>query len=476
MLFNSLQFAVFFIIVYGLYVILNHKWQNRLLLVASYVFYGAWDWRFLSLIFISTAVDYYCGLEIDKTRSIKRRKFFLFLSIFVNLSILGFFKYFGFFADNLRFILNNFGFSAQDSFLRIILPVGISFYTFQTMSYTIDIYRGQMRPTKKFFDFALFVAFFPQLVAGPIERAKHLLPQILFSRRFNLDRFYEGCFLIFWGLFQKVFIADNLAKIVDPVFAGLGPHDGIRVLLALYGFAFQIFCDFAGYSNMARGIGRLMGFDIMVNFRVPYFAKNPKEFWQRWHISLSSWLKDYLYIPLGGNRRGVFITYRNLMFTMLLGGLWHGAAWTFIVWGAYHGLLLIIYRLFKPLVVKMPQIKNLLIQRLWAGLRIVFFFNLVCLGWLFFRADSLTQAFSMLGSLFCNFQFSLSSLTVSILVKTLFFTAILLVVNIWQYKRDDLFVIFRAKPLFQVSLYLIIFYSLLLFRVVTSESFIYFQF
>ena len=304
MLFNTLQFAIFFIIVYSLYLLFNHKWQNWMLLVASYIFYGAWDWRFLSLIFISTILDYICGLQIYKSRYLKRKRLFLFFSVFGNLAILGFFKYFNFFATNLQELLKIFGFSIHPHFLHIILPIGISFYTFQTMSYTIDIYRGRMAPTKKFFDLALFVAFFPQLVAGPIERAKHLLPQILVPRKLSLDKFYEGCYLIFWGLFQKVFIADNLAKIVDPVFAGNSPYNGIQVILALYAFAFQILCDFSGYSNIARGLGKCMGFDIMVNFNLPYFSTNPREFWRRWHISLSTWLRDYLYISLGGNRRG----------------------------------------------------------------------------------------------------------------------------------------------------------------------------
>ncbi|MBE9529897.1 MAG: MBOAT family protein, partial [Proteobacteria bacterium] len=352
MLFNSVQFAIFFAIVYLLYLLLNHKGQNRLLLVASYVFYGCWDWRFLSLIAISTVVDYFCGLKIYESREKQKRKLFLFISVCSNLTILGFFKYFNFFTDNLYALLNGFGFSPDPFFLNIILPVGISFYTFQTISYSIDIYRKELNPTRKFLDFALFVSFFPQLVAGPIERAKNLLPQMLLPRKLTVDKFYEGCYLIFWGLFLKVFIADNLARMVDPVFSSSGPYDGVRVLLALYAFAFQIFGDFAGYSNIARGLAKCMGFDLMVNFNLPYFAVNPKDFWQRWHISLSTWFRDYLYIPLGGNRHGQMNTCRNLAITMLLCGLWHGAAWTFIVWGAYHALLQIIHKLLQPLLSK----------------------------------------------------------------------------------------------------------------------------
>jgi len=241
MLFNSLQFAVFILIVYSLYLKLGHRWQNRMLLVASYVFYGAWDWRFLSLMFLSTVVDYFCGLKIYESPDPKKKKLFLFLSVFVNLSVLGIFKYLNFFASNLQHLLGIFGFTVEPMFLNIILPLGISFYTFQTMSYTIDIHRKEMKPTRSFYDFALFVAFFPQLVAGPIERAKRLLPQILLPRQVTLDKFYEGCYLIFWGLFMKIFIADNLAKIVDPVYSAASPYNGIDVLLASYAFTFQIF-------------------------------------------------------------------------------------------------------------------------------------------------------------------------------------------------------------------------------------------
>jgi len=404
MLFNSLQFAIFFLIVYSLYLAFNHRWQNIMLLVASYVFYGSWDWRFLSLIFISTVLDYVCGIKIHETDDQKRRKFFLILSIVGNLSILGFFKYFNFFASSLHGLMGHFGLNLDPVFLRIILPLGISFYTFQTMSYTIDIYRRHMNPTRKFFDFALFVAFFPQLVAGPIERAKHLLPQILSPRKITLHKFYEGCYLIFLGLFMKVLIADNLARIVDPVFAQGAPYNGAMVLIALYAFAFQIFCDFAGYSNIARGLGKSMGFDIMINFNLPYIATNPREFWHRWHISLSAWLRDYLYIPLGGNRKGTLFTYRNIVITMLLGGLWHGAAWTFVFWGAFHGILLIIHRAIEPFLSMIPSPKGFFTKKAWFYAKAIFFFQIVCLGWLLFRAQSLTQVADMLHGLILNFN------------------------------------------------------------------------
>jgi len=383
MLFNTIEFAVFITIVFSLYFIFNHKWQNRMLLVASYVFYGAWDWRFLSLIWVSTILDYFCGSRIESSQSSRRRKQLLFLSVLGNLSILAFFKYFNFFAGSFSELLTMFGLSVHPRYLNIILPIGISFYTFQTMSYSIDIYRGQLKATHRFFDFALFVAFFPQLVAGPIERAKHLLPQILSPRKITAEKIHEGCYLIFWGLFLKIFISDNLAQIVDPVFVEGQAFSGAAVLIATYAFAFQIFCDFAGYSNIARGLGKCMGFDIMLNFNLPYFATNPSEFWQRWHISLSSWLRDYLYIPLGGNRKGGLLTVRNLMLTMLLGGLWHGAAWTFIIWGAYHGLLLMLHQLVKPLLDKISPTQGSVGAKIWFLIRMIVFFS----SYLFWLAD-----------------------------------------------------------------------------------------
>jgi len=389
----------------------------------------------------STSIDFFCGLKIDGSKDTQRRKFFLLVSICANLIILGFFKYFNFFVSSLQALLSGFGIAIHPQFLHIILPVGISFYTFQAMSYAIDIYRGEITATKKFSEFALFIAFFPQLVAGPIERAKHLLPQISLPRKLTPEKFGEGCYLIFWGLFQKMFIADSLARIVEPVFSAGAPYNGAMVLLALYAFAFQIFCDFAGYSNIARGLGKCMGFDIMVNFNLPYFAVNPREFWQRWHISLSSWLRDNLYIPLGGNRKGGLITYRNLGITMLLGGLWHGASWTFVIWGIYQGLLLIIHRLIEPLLKKIPSPKSILAVKVWFWIRVVFFFHLICLGWLIFRARSMTQVFSMLHSLIFNFTASGTGIKPAAF-DLVFFIWLLILVQVIQFiKKDPLFIL-----------------------------------
>lgn len=476
MLFNSYQFAVFFLIVYSLYRISNHRWQNRLLLAASYFFYGSWDWRFLSLIWISTILDYFCGIRIHESIDPKRRKLFLILSVTGNLTILGFFKYFNFFAENLQSLAGVFGFEFDANFIHIVLPVGISFYTFQTMSYTIDIYYKKMKPTYNFLDLSLFIAFFPQLVAGPIERAKSLLPQILAPRKVDLTYFYEGCYLIFWGLFLKVFVADNLAAVVDPVFASEPPYNGVVVLLSLYAFAFQIFCDFAGYSNIARGIGRVMGFDIMVNFNLPYFATNPSDFWKRWHISLSSWLRDYLYIPLGGNKKGKLNTYRNLSLTMLLGGLWHGASWTFVLWGAYQGFLLIVHRLMAPFFALFPVSDSALLKRLWLVLRIVFFFQLVCIGWLIFRAQSITQIRDMLHDLFMNFRIEHGVGIGQYALRMIIFMSLLVLVQFYQYWKKDLMAVYKSNIVVRSLFYYICFILMVLYGVTGGKEFIYFQF
>jgi D-alanyl-lipoteichoic acid acyltransferase DltB (MBOAT superfamily) len=446
-----------------------------MLLVASYIFYGAWDWRFLSLIFISTVLDYVCGLKIYKSKDVKQKKLFLFFSVAGNLSILGFFKYFDFFASGLQSLLSYFGITIQPHFLQLILPVGISFYTFQTMSYTIDIYRNQMEPTKRFFDLALFVAFFPQLIAGPIERARHLLPQILSPRKLTLDKFYGGCYLIFWGLFMKIFIADNMAKIVDPVFAASPPYSGAMVIIALYAFAFQIFCDFAGYSNIARGLGKCMGFDIMVNFNLPYFATNPRQFWKRWHISLSSWLRDYLYIPLGGNRKGTIITYRNIAIIMLLGGLWHGAAWTFVLWGAYQAILLILYRFLSPWLEKIPTPQNIFCKKIWFVMRVLFFFQLICIGWLLFRAQSMAQAFNMFRAIVFNLSLDPQAIKYYILY-ILFIVWFLLLVQITQWKKNKIPVVREWPIQVKFYMYLLMFYLMVIWGHYGAKEFIYFQF
>jgi len=342
-LFNTSSFVTFLAVVYALYLLLDHRRQNRMLLVASYFFYGTWDPRFLILILISTIVDYRCAIGIERANSDRVRKRYLFASVATNLTILGLFKYYGFFAGSLRALAIALGLELNLATLHVVLPVGISFYTFQTMGYTIDCYRRKILPERDFFTFALFVSFFPQLVAGPIERASRLLPQLTRRRTITPTMLREGVYLIALGYFQKVFVADNLARIVDPVFAPAAQPAGLDVLLAVYAFAFQIYCDFAGYSNIAIGVARCLGINLTENFRRPFFARGPMEFWRRWHISLSTWLRDYLYISLGGDRNGKRQAFRNMMLTMILGGLWHGAAWTFVLWGALHGLVIALY-------------------------------------------------------------------------------------------------------------------------------------
>lgn len=474
MQFTSFEFILFFVIVYALYRLLNHHRQNRLLLLASYIFYGCWDWRFLSLIFLSTVVDFYCGNKIYNCSQIKGKRRYLYFSLIVNLGALGFFKYFNFFSENLQILTSSLGFTLSNFTLNIILPVGISFYTFQTLSYTIDIYNNKLKPEKHFLDYALFVAFFPQLVAGPIERAAHLLPQIKTHRTITPKIIKEGLWFIYWGCFLKIFVADNMAKIADLVFNSSGKVVGVEVLMGVYAFAFQIFGDFAGYSFIAIGVAKLLGFNLMINFLHPYFVTNPSDFWKHWHISLSSWLRDYVYIPFGGNRRGDLLTFRNLFLTMLLGGLWHGAAWTFILWGFYHWIILIIFRILKnvfPSSYAAPSIKQTIIY----VSKIIIMFHITCIGWLIFRANSISQLYDSLHSIMFNFS-PASNRLFYLFASIVFYSSFLVVVQIVQYKRKSLVAIPNLQGLFPWVFYLIMFYLLAIFGEYGGKQFIYFQF
>ncbi|WP_286820615.1 MBOAT family O-acyltransferase [Desulfobacter sp. UBA2225] len=389
MIFNSLVFFVFLAVVLCAYYCLTQRYQNYLLVIASYVFYGYWDWRFLFLIFISTIVDYYCGYGIHTAVSLRNKKLYLWVSVCVNIGILLFFKYFNFFIDSAQVLLSRFGFNQSLPVMNIILPVGVSFYTFQTLSYTLDIYRGKMKPTTDFLTFVLYVTYFPQLVAGPIERARMLLPQLSSSRTVGWPQIGIGMELILIGFFKKVGISDMLAPMVDLRFQYTQYASWSDLILAVYLFSIQIYCDFSGYSDIARGVSKLFGIEIMRNFEQPYLSQSITEFWRRWHISLSSWFRDYVYIPLGGNREGVFKTYRNLMATMLVCGLWHGANWTFVLWGGYHGLFLMIQR-----VISQTR-KNYQKKRDEFGckqlIKIFFTFHLVAFGWIMFRCDSFSH-------------------------------------------------------------------------------------
>ena len=468
MLFNSYVFPAFFVLVYALYLGLRrrHRVQNALLLLASYAFYGYWDWRFLSLLAVSTLVDFHVGKALGRVQRDGPRKALLILSVVVNLSLLGTFKYFNFFADSFAQLLQAAGLHASYTTLHVILPVGISFYTFQTMSYTIDVYRRRLAPTSSMLDFALFVAFFPQLVAGPIERAANLLPQFARPRIITTAKVDAALFLLLWGYFKKVVIADNVARISDAVFMNHQEYQGLDLVLGALAFTVQIYCDFSGYSDIARGLARLLGFELMLNFRLPYFATSPSDFWQRWHISLSSWLRDYLYIPLGGNRRGHWATHRNLLLTMLLGGLWHGAAWNFVLWGLYHGVILVLYRLAG----------DGRSERACRGLRrmgaMAVMFTLTVGGWVIFRSQSATQVWYFATHL--GWFPSAGSLEMA--RDLAFFAWPLLAVQVAQHWSRNLLIAQQLPAAARIVLYTLLLTGIVVFGVRESVEFIYYQF
>jgi Predicted membrane protein involved in D-alanine export len=346
MVFNSIVFLVFFVLFYSLYWHTGMEkrvhLRNAFIIVASYIFYAWWDARFLALIFISSLADYILALLIHRCTTSQNRKYYLFLSLLINLGMLGFFKYYNFFIESLVDSFRMFNVSLHVNSLNIILPVGISFYTFQTLSYTLDVYYKRMAPTKNVLAFFAFVSFFPQLVAGPVERARNLLPQFLTAKSYSFAKQSEGLRYILYGLFKKVVVADGFALIADTLFADVANYNGVWVLIGAIAFAIQIYCDFSGYSDMAIGLSKLLGFDLMQNFSTPYFSTSFTEFWQRWHISLSSWFRDYVYFPLGGNKKGTMRRNGNLIITFALSGLWHGAKFTFVIWGLLHGIALVI--------------------------------------------------------------------------------------------------------------------------------------
>lgn len=439
-------------------------------------FYSQYGWMLLGLLlatlFINAIYPFLGLLKVER-----RRKFFLIFSIFTNLLILGIFKYYNFFADNFAALAQSlFHITPRTHVLDIVLPVGISFYTFQTMSYTIDVYRRTSKASRSLLEVAAYISFFPQLVAGPIERGGHLLPQFQKPRTLNLINLQEGLWLIAWGLYKKMVVADNLAKIVNGTFAPFDnlssamavPEDGIRLLIALYAFAFQIYCDFSGYSDIARGTAKILGFDIMVNFNLPYFARSPSDFWRRWHISLSTWLRDYLYISLGGNRYGTFKLYRNLMITMLLGGLWHGAAWTFVLWGGFHGIILILYRALWPNSDKVQL-------RWWASLlQGVLMFHIVCLSWLIFRAQNLTTIGIFLQSIFLHPYWSPEA--VNCLNSLVFYSWFLVLFEIVQASSKEFNLMVRLPRFVRLNVWIIVIMSLLSIASEGGQDFIYFAF
>ncbi len=404
MLFNTIDFAIFLPIVFILYWFVTNRslrLQNFMLVVASYVFYGWWDWRFLSLILFSTVVDYLVGRRLKRVTAPCKRRLLLWTSIVVNLGFLGFFKYYNFFLDNFLRAFTFFGFEIQANSLNVILPVGISFYTFQTLSYTIDVYRRKLEPTDDFIEFAAFVSFFPQLVAGPIERATNLLPQFYRKREFKYEDAVDGLRQILWGLFKKVVIADQCAIFANQIFDQYSSFGGSTLLLGALFFTFQIYGDFSGYSDIAIGTARLFGFKLMRNFAFPYFSRDIAEFWRRWHISLSTWFRDYLYIPLGGSRGGTWMKIRNTFIIFIVSGFWHGANWTFIVWGTLNAIY------FMPLMLTKNNRKNLdtvasgkLLPGFREAVSMLITFALTVFAWIFFRAESMAHAFGYIGRLF----------------------------------------------------------------------------
>ena len=476
MLFNSIEFLIFLPTVFILYWFVlnkNLKIQNTLVLLSSYLFYGWWDYRFLSLIFLSTVVDYIIGINIPKQNSEKNQKLLLWSSVLFNLSVLGFFKYYNFFIDSWVELFSSLGYEIKSIWtLNIILPVGISFYTFQTMSYTIDIYRKKLESTKDFISFASFVSFFPQLVAGPIERASNLLPQILKKREFQYYQVKEGLKLILWGMFKKVVIADSLAPIVEDIFSNYEDFGGGTLWLGAIYFSFQIYCDFSGYSDIAIGTSKLFGFELMSNFKYPYFSRNIGEFWRRWHISLSTWFRDYLYIPLGGSQEGKWKSIRNIFIIFLVSGFWHGANWTFIFWGLFHSILFLpsfIFNKNRKYTSSIPAEEKLL-PSFEEFINLIITFLLVTIGWVFFRSETIGDSFSYLNSMTSNIN-DINHLSPKIGIYILF-----LVFVDWTQRFNERNLFFNfPKFFFRIFVIICVFLILINFKN-ESQQFIYFDF
>jgi D-alanyl-lipoteichoic acid acyltransferase DltB (MBOAT superfamily) len=478
MLFNSINFAIFLPVVFVLYWFIvnkNLKTQNLLLLVSSYFFYAFWDWRFLFLLIFSTLLDYFTGLKMSQTQNEKTKRTWFWISIFVNLGFLGVFKYYNFFAASFATAISNFGLQVNPWTLKVILPVGISFYTFHGLSYVIDIYKGRIKAEKNFIDYSVFVSFFPLLVAGPIERATHLLPQIKKKRVFNSDQAIDGIYQIIWGLFKKIVIADSCAQYTNEIFANYESMNSLSLFLGAFYFSFQIYGDFSGYSDIALGTAKLFGIDLLRNFNFPYFSRDIAEFWRRWHISLSSWFRDYLYIPLGGSQGGKLTKIRNTFLIFIVSGFWHGANWTFIIWGALNAIY------FLPLLLTNTNRNNIEIVakgKLFPSLRDVFSmtstFFLVLISWIFFRADSITIALKYLKNLFqFNFKNGIEYLGIERYAPELVLLIIFFLCLEWISREKE-------HPFFGKWIFVkltVILLSIITFGVYSNiTDFIYFQF
>ncbi len=482
MLFNSIDFAIFLPIVFILYWFVtdkNLKLQNFLIVVASYLFYGWWDWRFLSLIFFSTLVDYAVGRGLSNEENLTKRKILLWISIIVNLGFLGFFKYYNFFIYNFATAFSFFGAPLNANSLNIILPVGISFYTFQTLSYSIDVYKRRLEPTKDFIAFSAFVSFFPQLVAGPIERATNLLPQFFKKRNFDYSEAVDGMRQILWGLFKKIVIADNCAQYANIIFNNSSEYSGSTLFLGALFFTFQIYCDFSGYSDIAIGTSRLFGFNLKQNFAFPYFSRDIAEFWRRWHISLSTWFRDYLYIPLGGSRGGTWIKIRNIFIIFIVSGFWHGANWTFIAWGALNALY------FLPIFLTNKNRNNLDIVAEGKYLpsikeisSILSTFILTVLAWIFFRANNIKHAFEYISEIFSSSFFTFPIFYKVDSVKPIYILLIIFIIIEWLGREQQYAIAYlgtKWPPPLRYGMYYAIIISIFLFGG-KEQQFIYFQF
>ncbi len=477
MLFNSIEFAIFLPIVFTLYWLFQKKYkvQNFLLLFSSYVFYGWWDVRFLCLLVFSTFLDYYTGLKIDKAEKQHFRKMWLLISVCINLGFLGFFKYYNFFAESFATLLTQMGFHPDIWTIKVILPVGISFYTFHGLSYVFDIYNRKIKPTENFIDYSVFVSFFPLLVAGPIERATHLLPQVEKPRTFDYGKAADGMRQILWGLFKKMVIADNCAEYVNKIFNHSGSYSGSTLVIGAILFTFQIYGDFSGYSDIALGTARLLGFELLRNFAFPYFSRDIAEFWRRWHISLSSWFRDYLYYPLGGSRVSKAKVVRNTFIIFLVSGFWHGANWTFVAWGGLNAIY------FLPLLLTDKNrnhidivAKGKIFPSVQEALRILVTFSLTVLAWIFFRSANISQAFSYIGTIFSKSLFTHPQF----IPLSLFGLIGVLVVAEWmQREKKHALEIEGIKYLpVRWAIYSIVILSILSFGLFKENSFIYFQF
>ncbi len=482
MLFHSIDFAIFVPVVFVLYWFVTNKSlkaQNWLIVVASYVFYGWWDYRFLSLIFFTTLLDYIVGIGLSKAEKPIHRKLLLATSMTINLGMLGFYKYFNFFIDNFITAFTFLGMPIQANTLDIILPVGISFYTFQTLSYVIDVYRRQLEPTKNLAAFIAFVTFFPQLVAGPIERATNLLPQFYKHRTFDYGKAVDGMRQILWGLFKKIVIADNCADFANKIFGNYDDLNGSTLVFGAIFFTFQIYCDFSGYSDIAIGTARLFGFDLMRNFSFPYFSRDIAEFWRRWHISLSTWFRDYVYIPLGGSKGGTWMKVRNTFIIFLLSGFWHGANWTFIAWGALNAMY------FLPLLLTqnnranldiVAQGKNVPSFREFSSMLVTF--GLTVFAWIFFRADNMGHAMGYISGIFSASLFKLPNFTTVGLVATTNMFLVLFVLLEWFGRQDEYAIEklgLKWKRPFRHAFYYALIAAIVWFGG-KEQEFIYFQF